>query len=125
MSVHTTNDGRNGSLSYANVNLKEILGQAYQIQQYQIAGGPDWRDSERFDIAGVIPAGATRDRVPLMLQSLLLDRFKLALHHEAKELPVYTLILGKNGSKLKPVESATGISSQSNGRIGTLVRRPP
>ena len=114
MSVYAANDGRNGSLKYTYVSLKEVLAEAYQVQQYQIAAGPEWLGSERFDIAAVIPAGSARDQVPPMLRNLLLDRFRLELHRETKELPVYALVVGKNGPKLKPAESATGISSNSN-----------
>jgi uncharacterized protein (TIGR03435 family) len=112
MSVNTTTTEA-GRLRYSNVSLKEIVGQAYKVAQYQISG-PDPLDSARFDIDAVLPAGASGDQVPLMLQALLADRFRLALHREKKELPVYSLVVGKNGPKIKRAESATGISSDSN-----------
>jgi uncharacterized protein (TIGR03435 family) len=114
MNVHTSGDGRNGSLSYTNVSVKEVLGQAYKIQQYQISGGPSWLESERFDIAAIIPAGSSQDQIMLMLQNLLADRFQLVLHRETKPLPVYALTVGKNGLKIKPVESGNDISSNSS-----------
>jgi uncharacterized protein (TIGR03435 family) len=58
-------------------------------------------DSERFDIVAKVPAGATPEQVNLMLQKLLVDRFQMTVHREAKELPVYALVVGKNGHKLK------------------------
>jgi uncharacterized protein (TIGR03435 family) len=103
-----------GRLSYANVTVKDVLEKAYRVQRYQIAG-PDWIDTERFDIAAKIPDGAARDQVPLMLQALLADRFKLALHRETKELPMYALVVAKNGPKFKTFESDAGIYSRSNG----------
>jgi uncharacterized protein (TIGR03435 family) len=57
--------------------------------------------AQRFDIHATLPAGATKDDVPEMLQSLLADRFKLAFHHEQKEQSVFALVVGKNGSKLQ------------------------
>jgi uncharacterized protein (TIGR03435 family) len=102
-----------GRLNYTNVTVKDVLGQAYKVQAYQIAG-PDWIETERFDIAAKIPAGAGRDQVPLMLQALLADRFNLTIHRETKELPVYTLNVAKNGPKLKTTESESGITSNSN-----------
>jgi uncharacterized protein (TIGR03435 family) len=102
-----------GRLNYANVTLKDVLEKAYRVQQYQITG-PDWIDTERFDITAKIPDGAARDQVPLMLQSLLADRFKLTLHHETKELPMYALVVAKNGPKFKSIESDADISSNSS-----------
>lgn len=95
-------------VNYTNVSLKDVIGQAYRVQLYQISGA-DWLASERFDIAARIPAGATKDQVPLMFQTLLADRFKLALHRETKKLPVYTLVVGKGGPKLAKAESAAGL----------------
>jgi uncharacterized protein (TIGR03435 family) len=97
----------------ANVTLNEVIGEAYKVQQSQIVG-PASLGSWRFDIAAKIPDGVPEHQVPQMLQTLLADRFKLALHRESRVLPVYALTVGKNGSKLKATESATGISSDTN-----------
>jgi len=56
---------------------------------------------QRFDVSATIPDGVSVDRVPEMLQALLAERLKLALHREAREQPVYALMVGKNGPKLK------------------------
>jgi len=93
--------------------VKDIVSQAYKVRRSQISG-PDWIETERFDITAKIPAGAGRDQVPLMLQALLADRFKLTLHRETKDLPIYALVIAKNGPKFKTSESETGISSNSN-----------
>jgi uncharacterized protein (TIGR03435 family) len=66
-----------------------------------VSGGPKWLDSERFDIVAKTPQGATKEQVRVMLQNLLANRFKLTLHHETKELPIYALVLGSKGPKLK------------------------
>jgi uncharacterized protein (TIGR03435 family) len=58
----------------------------------------------RFDVMAKMPEGATKEQVPEMLQALLAERFKLAVHRDSKEHSVYALIVGKNGSKLKPAE---------------------
>jgi len=103
----------NGRLNYTNVSLKDVIGKAHLVQSYQITG-PDWIETERFDIAAKIPAEAARDQIPVMLQALLADRFGLTIHRETKELPVYALTPAKNGSKLKAAESDSGITSNSN-----------
>jgi uncharacterized protein (TIGR03435 family) len=103
-------------LHYSNVNLKEVIGKAYKVQQYQIRG-PSWIETERFDIVAKFPTDPAEDQVPLMLQALLADRFKLALHRESKELPVYALTIAKNGLKIKTVELA--LTAIRTGRDGT------
>jgi uncharacterized protein (TIGR03435 family) len=112
-STQMSSDTATGSLNYSNVNLKEVMGIAYKVQQYQI-NGPSWMETERFDIAAKFPAKTAPDQVPLMLQTLLADRFKLTLHRESKELPVYALTVAKNGPKVKTAETETGITSDSN-----------
>jgi uncharacterized protein (TIGR03435 family) len=57
--------------------------------------------SERFDIIAKLPDGASKDDVPMMLQALLEDRFKLELHRESKEGAVLALVVGKRGPKMK------------------------
>jgi uncharacterized protein (TIGR03435 family) len=95
--------GDPGRVNMSNITVKDMLRQAYQVKEYQISG-PDWMNSTRFDVVATIPAGVARDQLPLMWQSLLADRFKLTLHREKKELPVYALAVGKNGPKLKEAE---------------------
>jgi uncharacterized protein (TIGR03435 family) len=82
---------------------------AYGVKDYQIAG-PDWLNSAGYDVVATIPHDATEAQLPLMLQTLLAERFKLTLHHETKDLPVYALVVGKNGPKLKPAEQEEGFS---------------
>ena len=89
-----------GQWTGKSVTLKNVLMTAYGVKQYQISG-PSWLDSERFDIAAKIPKGATREQFILMLQNLLAERFKLTLHREKKDLPMYALVVGKNGPKMK------------------------
>ena len=76
----------------------------------RVTGGPDWLRSERYDIeatpeSGAIPAGTTvkerNDKVHLMLQKLLAERFKLVIRREIKELPVYAVTVKKDGPKLQ------------------------
>jgi uncharacterized protein (TIGR03435 family) len=80
--------------------LAELIRLAYEVKPYQVSG-PDWMTAQRFDVTATLPDGATKDEVPAMLRALLADRFKLAEHREKKDRPVYTLIEGKGGSKLK------------------------
>jgi uncharacterized protein (TIGR03435 family) len=70
----------------------------------QIVGGPAWMDSERYDVqAKADCSGGTfsRERLQLMVQSLLEDRFQLKAHWETRELPIYNLVVAKDGPKIK------------------------
>ena len=102
-----------GRLTYTNVSLSDVIGQAYRVQQNQISG-PPWLDSERFDITAKIPAGVAKDQIPQMFQALLAERFKLAFHREKKELPIYTLVAAKSGTRLQKAASSTGLSIGTN-----------
>ncbi len=89
-----------GQITYINVALRNLVMNAYGVKNYQITG-PGTLDSERFDVTAKVPKGATKDDLKVMLQNLLAERFQLKLHHDQKELPMYALVVGKNGSKLK------------------------
>jgi len=82
-----------------NLSLESLIQAAYKVKPYQISG-PSWMSAQRFDILANMPAGASRDQVPEMLQALLADRFKLTIHRESKEHPIYALVVAKGGSKL-------------------------
>jgi uncharacterized protein (TIGR03435 family) len=103
---------RDGGYFFAtNVSLKSLILQAYGLQDFQVSGGPDWIDSDRFDIEARAEAGAViQDEPPdsgrpstfaLMLQSLLEERSQLKLRRETRDLPAYLLVVGRDGSKLK------------------------
>jgi uncharacterized protein (TIGR03435 family) len=88
--------------------IASLLPQVFHVKQYQIAGagtGTDFMNTERWDILAKLPEGATEDQVPDMLLALLVDRFKLAYHRENRERPIYALIVGKTGTKLKDTSS--------------------
>jgi len=80
-------------------SIRKLIEAAYRLKSYQLIG-PDWIDSQRFDIVATLPAGAAKDRIPEMLQRLLVERFHLDLRRENKEIPVLALVVGKAGSKL-------------------------
>jgi uncharacterized protein (TIGR03435 family) len=90
------------------MSLMALVCYAYKVKPYQIAGNPDWMsagmNADRFDIVAKMPEAANQDQVPEMVQSLLADRFKLTLHKEKRDTPVYALIVGKGGPKLKEAE---------------------
>ncbi len=88
-------------MNFQYITMKLLLLTAYGLPANQIFG-PPWIDSEHYDITAKVPPGATKEQVNVMLQNLLADRFKLVVHREAREMPLYELTVGKGGSKLKP-----------------------
>jgi bla regulator protein BlaR1 len=101
-----------GRFKATNLSLDWIIGEAYHVSPWsaRLSGGPDWIRSDRYDIEataapGAIPQGlsvkAREDKMKLMLRTLLADRFKLVIRDESKELPIYVVVVAKNGPKLQ------------------------
>jgi uncharacterized protein (TIGR03435 family) len=98
--LHTSDDQRmymvaqpNGRFVAANIPLRMLIRSAYQLQDDQIVGGPDWLATDRFDIDARAPQapGPPNRQILEMLQTLLADRFRLTMHSEKRELPVFAL----------------------------------
>jgi uncharacterized protein (TIGR03435 family) len=87
-------------ITWSYATLKGLLTTAYDVKAYQV-DGPVWLDTERYDIMVKVPAGATKERVGVMWQNLLAERFGVVLHHESKEFQVEELSVAKGGPKLK------------------------
>jgi uncharacterized protein (TIGR03435 family) len=94
-----------GRLSATNVPLRVLVRMAYQVQDFQIVGGPSWQLSQKFDIvakaADDVNATDTTLLLP-MLKGLLADRFKLRTHTETREMPIETLVIARSDGKLGP-----------------------
>jgi uncharacterized protein (TIGR03435 family) len=108
-----------GRVDIENWSILELLNAAYKVSPTRLTG-PGWPGAfnpltaSRFDIHATFPPGATKDDVPEMLQSLLAERWKLALHHEQKEQQVLALIVGKDGPKLEPSPAEAPADAANN-----------
>ena len=89
-----------GRVNLPFMSLKSLIMLAYDVKNYQITG-PQWLDTERFDVTATMPPDTTKEQYRIMLQNLLIERFKMTVHKESKELPMYSLIVNKGGPKLK------------------------
>ena len=120
-------DVKHGTVTIDAVPLRLIISVAYRTSQ--VRGGPGWLDDDRYDIlAKTGNPNITRDEVRPMLQGLLADRFKLAFHRETRQLPVYTLEVGKNGPKLQAAkdDERGGVnSSEESGRLHLSFQKWP
>ena len=82
--------------------LDRFILQAYDLEEYQVAGGPDWAKSEFYLIEATAGKQSTRPEIRRMLQSLLAERFQLKLHRETRTMSGYVLTVDKKGPKLPP-----------------------
>ena len=87
-------------IRYQRATLKTLLAAAYDVKEFQISG-PGFLSTERFDVQATMASDTTREQFRVMLQNLLAERFKVAVHRETKELPMYAMVVAKNGPKLK------------------------
>ena len=69
---------------------------AHRVRRFQVEGGPDWLDGDRFDIVARTGDGAARGQMHVMLQTLLADPFDLAFRRDTRERPVYALMVARD-----------------------------
>jgi uncharacterized protein (TIGR03435 family) len=129
---NTSGDGRTfiqtppgGRITVTNVPVRLLIVQAYQLQQFQLVGGPAWIANDRYDIVAKL-GGEPKPFVPgqlnpamIAMRGLLGDRFKLKLHKETRDMDVYNLVMvkpGAPGPDLKP--AATDCAAQATARRG-------
>src|SRR5258705_456980 len=101
--------------------LLDLVTTAYGVRYDQISGGPGWVKSDHYDLTAKAEGERpiTREEARQMLQHLLAERFQLKIHRETKEVPVYALVVGKNGHKLKEsAADATGGTSTRGSATG-------
>jgi uncharacterized protein (TIGR03435 family) len=104
-----------GKLQAEKAQLERLVEWAYGLRRYQVTGGPDWINSARYDIEATAEGNVGSEQIRLMLQSLLEDRFKLKVHRETRQLPVYDLLLAKGGPKLEPPKEGGCLTPDPNG----------
>lgn len=110
---------RGGRYEVKYATLVDLIHLAYGFDNDKILGGPRWLEMDRFDVVGKVPPDSTPDTQKLMLQSLLVDRFKLVVHKETKALPTYALVAGKK-PQLKEAAGTedSGCKPQASSRPG-------
>ncbi|HVW10798.1 MAG TPA: TIGR03435 family protein [Bryobacteraceae bacterium] len=117
--VGSNTDSDPGRLTMQNVTVKRCIMRAYEVPDLQITGGPKWMDETRYDIEARADHPAGYAELNQMLQSLLAERFHLALHRETRSLQGYAIVVAKDGLKMKP--SAPGTRGHTNDGPGSVV----
>jgi uncharacterized protein (TIGR03435 family) len=96
-----------GRVRIRNWTLLDVIAAAYRVRATRVSG-PGWLSGQAFDIEAKVPEDAPQGQVNEMLPALLEERFGLRLHRESKNQSGYALVVGKNGSKLKPADPDAG-----------------
>jgi uncharacterized protein (TIGR03435 family) len=115
----TTRRQPGGRIITNNLPLRMLIISAFGLQPQQLVGGPDWIDSARYDITAqasgelAVTEPGTVGPVNLMMQRMLADRFRLAVHTERRELPIYALTLARGDSRLGPRIRTAAIDCQA------------
>ena len=94
-------DGRFNAESPVHV----LVQAAYNVSSFQVAGGPAWVSVDRYEIHATAAGSTTTDQMRGMLQSLLAERFKLALRRETRTMPVYELVVANGGLKITAMKA--------------------
>jgi uncharacterized protein (TIGR03435 family) len=101
-----------GGFTATNVTLGILLSQAFPQSSEDMVGLPEWATSSRFDVSATAPPGignATPEQRRAMLQVMLADRFKLAVHYETRDVPAYDLVLARSDGRLGPQLTSSDI----------------
>jgi bla regulator protein BlaR1 len=93
-------NGPNGQYVADNVTLRRLIRDAYEVESFQVSGGPDWLDADRFSIAAYAPGHPTKEQMQLMRRKLLADRFRLSMHTATQELSIYRLVIARRDGEL-------------------------
>jgi uncharacterized protein (TIGR03435 family) len=105
---------RSGIYRIQTATMVDLIGAAYNVGADKVLGGPSWLELDRFDVYAKVPPSTLADTPRLMLQGVLADRFKLALHKDTRPLPGFALTVRKGVTpKLKPADSSDSTGCKS------------
>jgi uncharacterized protein (TIGR03435 family) len=110
-----------GRVTIRNGPLRAIIRSAFGLQAFEVVGGPDWIDTDGWDVTAKAEPGAERQPTGPMMQSLLADRFKLVAHKETRDLPVYALVFARQDHAFGPKLHASSTDCQKE--VGALIAR--
>lgn len=118
-----------GHINMVGVPVRQLVRQGYQLQDFQIVGGPPWASTERFDIQVNVDGPFQPGQLSSLLRALLADRFQLAARRETREMPIYSLVVARPdrglGPGLKPSTPECATSIEARVRRGPDPGGPP
>ena len=119
-----------GGLRAVNATLKDLIETGYQVRSFQILGGPPWTAAAKYDITATaatdeltrsIERQPGNSEVRLKVQVLLRDRFQLQVHREIRTVPIYSLIVAKNGIKADSLKATSRAAKGINASRGAML----
>ncbi len=119
--VRVSMAGEHGRIRYVNVTVRACIRKAYGLRVYPLAQSGDLLSTDRYDIVAEAPGDPSEAQTMLMLRALLEERFKLVVHRETKELPVFALVVGKKGPKFREVKD-DGSGAEIGGGDGHQIK---
>ena len=116
-----TLNANQGRITFTNIQLRNLIMLAYGVGKGQITAPDSLAKSltSRYDVVAKLPANATKEQVPLMLQRLLAERFKVTLHRDNKVMLLYALVVAGNALKLKDLSNSASGESGCNRSFAT------
>jgi uncharacterized protein (TIGR03435 family) len=93
---------KGGRYELHNATMLDLIRTAYEVNEDNVVGGPSWLELDRFDVIATIPSNTSPAASNLMLQSLLADRFRLAVHSDPKSLSKLAAIREDSTPKVTP-----------------------
>jgi uncharacterized protein (TIGR03435 family) len=116
--VVTMDASPSGRFSATKTTVRALIRFAYRVPDVQISGGPSWINTENYDVIATAGVASSVSQMQVMMQSLLAERFKLALDRETKSVRAYVLVPAKSGPKLRESTSAEGSIRGARGQAG-------
>lgn len=120
-------DSDNGRFRTHNLTLKRLIAHGWDVDESEVLGGPNWTDTDSWDIDAKIPAEyvhRTPEQMRQMIRGLLANRFQLAVHREPRQVSGFALVTAKNGPRMKPAKPngrGSGFSTQNTHMVATDV----
>jgi len=113
-----------GRFVATNTPLRLLIQSAYALSRDRLVGGPDWIQTERFDILASAPAGTPESRMRTMLQTLLADRFKLVLRKESRAMATYSLVIAPDNRRIATALARSADCEALREQLKPLVSKP-
>jgi uncharacterized protein (TIGR03435 family) len=92
---------------FRQATMLDLIATAYGVENDKVLSGPSWLENDRFDVIAKAPPATTPETIKLMLQAMLVDRFKLVVHVDTKPVPAFVLVMGKGKPRLKKPDGAS------------------
>ncbi|MGD0871268.1 MAG: TIGR03435 family protein [Bryobacteraceae bacterium] len=109
-----------GRIEVFGITMKEMLNFAYDVEEDKIAGAPKWTDTDHFDLIAKTPSAVPFESMRVMLQNLIVQKFKFTFHKEDQPMPVFALTVGKRSTKLKDADPSNRSACTRTAGDGTI-----